>query len=262
MPKQAERDYLKKIGSSAVRYALDKPFSDADCGRYLIQLGAIMSLLPRPPARLLDLGCGTGWTSVFFAKRGYEVVGLDIAADMVRHGRARADSQDLPNLRFQIGDYEEMEFCEEFEAVVFFASLHHAVDERQALRRAFQALKPQGVCVTCEPGQGHAQTAAAREATQRYGVTEKDMPPARIIELARKAGFRRCRVVPDPLDCAAVFGGVPSANPQFGIRRLLETWAWGRRLLWLRRLWRFRSESAYRSGIVALEKDSLWRPSS
>jgi SAM-dependent methyltransferase len=214
-----------------------------------------MSFLPGPPARLLDLGCGTGWTSRFLAKRGYAVLGLDIAADMIHHGRARADRQDLPNLHFQIGDYEEMEFSEEFDAVVFFASLHHAVDEGQALRKAFQALKPRGVCVTCEPGHGHSQTSAAREAVDRYGVTEKDMPPARIIDLSREVGFCRCRVVPDPLDCACVIAGMPAAYPQSTIRRLLETCSWSRGLLWLRRLWRFRSESACRSGIVVLEKD-------
>jgi SAM-dependent methyltransferase len=255
MPKQAERDYLKKIGPSAVRYALDKPFPDPDCGRYLIQLGTVMSFLPRSPARLLDLGCGTGWTSVFFAKRGYEVLGLDIAADMILHARARADSQDLPNLTFQIGDYEEMEFTADFDAVVFFASLHHAVAEGQALRKAFQALKSRGICITCEPGRGHAETAVAREAVGHYGVTEKDMPPARITKLACEAGFRRCRVVPDPLDCACVIAEVSAAYPQSAIRRLLETSSWCRRLLWLRRLWRFRSESAYHSGIVVLEKD-------
>jgi SAM-dependent methyltransferase len=255
MPKQAERDYLKKIGPSAVRYAIDKPFSDADCGRYLIQLGAIMSFLPQPPARLLDLGCGTGWTSVFFAKQGYEVLGLDIAADMIRHARDGANSHDLPNLHFQIGDYEEMEFSEEFDAVVFFASLHHAIDEGQALRRAFQALKPQGICVTCEPGQGHSQTAAAREAVRRYGVTEKDMPPARIIELASAVGFRRCRVVPDPLDCAAVLGTAGSSMSDSGFKNLLQSSLLGRYLLRWWRLWRVCAELPSRSGIVVLEKD-------
>ena len=42
-----------------------------------------MGFLPDPPARILDMGCGGGWTSIFFAKRGYEVVGQDISQDMI-----------------------------------------------------------------------------------------------------------------------------------------------------------------------------------
>ena len=51
-------------------------------------MGIIMQLLPATPARVLDLGCGTGWTSTFLALRGYTVVGQDIAPDMLSLARA------------------------------------------------------------------------------------------------------------------------------------------------------------------------------
>jgi hypothetical protein len=41
-----------------------------------------------------------------------------------------------------------------------------------------------------EPGTGHAAAAPSVEARQRWGVTEKDMPPKTIIALARSIGFR------------------------------------------------------------------------
>src|SRR5262245_39004338 len=85
MGKQGEIDYLRNLSEPEVRHAKHKPFSDTGCGAYLMEIGAVMSLLPVPPARLLDVGCGTGWTSRFFAHRGYDVVGLDIAPDMVDH---------------------------------------------------------------------------------------------------------------------------------------------------------------------------------
>ena len=129
MTKQGEIDYLRSIGDAGRRFTINKPFSDPNCAGHLLELGAILTLLPPPPARLLDVGCGTGWTSRLFARRGYDVVGVDISPDMV--AQARRDSI-LDNLRFLVGDYEEMQFDEAFDAAVFYDSLHHALDETQA----------------------------------------------------------------------------------------------------------------------------------
>ena len=63
MGKAGEIDFLKNFGPDAVKFAMEKPFSDPNCWRYFLELGALMGLLPPPPGRLLDLGCGTGWTS-------------------------------------------------------------------------------------------------------------------------------------------------------------------------------------------------------
>jgi len=42
MPKQGEIDYVSRLTPDELRFALDKPFSDAECGRYLMELGALM----------------------------------------------------------------------------------------------------------------------------------------------------------------------------------------------------------------------------
>lgn len=53
---------------------------------------------------VLDLGCGDGTTAVPIAKLGAEVLGIDIASNLVAAGNARAAAQGLDNLRFQEGD--------------------------------------------------------------------------------------------------------------------------------------------------------------
>jgi SAM-dependent methyltransferase len=200
MAKQGEIDYLKNIGEAGVRHAVNKPFSDPDCDRFLMEIGLVLSLLPPPPGRLLDLGCGTGWTSVFFARRGYEVIGVDISSDMIDHAGRNPDARALPNLRFQVSDYEDVRFSAEFDCAVFFDALHHAVDEKLAIARTYAALKPGGTCVASEPGKGHQDAEASREAVKKWNVTEKDMPPDRVIALAREAGFREFSVYPHPFD--------------------------------------------------------------
>jgi SAM-dependent methyltransferase len=157
MAKAGEIRYLSSLDAAGQAHARNKPFSDADCGIYLMRIGAIMALLPPPPASILDLGCGTGWTSAFFAQRGYPVTGVDIAADMIAQARDRWDN--VPGLTFAVSDYEALAFAAEFDGVVFFDALHHAVDERAALAFAWHALKPGGICVTSEPGVGHANSA-------------------------------------------------------------------------------------------------------
>lgn len=53
---------------------------------------------------VLDLGCGDGTTAVPIAQLGANVLGVDIASNLVAAGNARATAQGLDNLRFQEGD--------------------------------------------------------------------------------------------------------------------------------------------------------------
>src|SRR6476659_10845818 len=64
----------------------------------------VKSLEIRPPLRVLDLGCGDGTTAVPLARRGADVVGIDIAKNLVDAGNRRAAEAGLRNLRFQEGD--------------------------------------------------------------------------------------------------------------------------------------------------------------
>lgn len=198
MPKQGEIEYLRAIGEPGLAHAMGKPFTDAGCAQMLVDIGIVMHLLPAPPASLLDLGCGTGWTSLFFARRGYDVTGQDIAPDMIAAAQSQPGRQELANLRFIVSDYESLSCEAQFDCAVFFDSLHHAVDERAALASAHRALRPGGVLVTHEPGEGHAESPSTKAAAQRYGVTEKDMPPRHIVALARDIGFRGSRILASP----------------------------------------------------------------
>jgi SAM-dependent methyltransferase len=57
-----------------------------------------------PGTKMLDLGCGDGTTALPAAQRGADVLGVDIAANLVAAGNARASAAGLDNLRFQQGD--------------------------------------------------------------------------------------------------------------------------------------------------------------
>lgn len=196
MSKDGERNYYMKLGEEGIKHSINKPFSDVNCGEFLMGIGGVMSLLPSPPAKLLDLGCGVGWTSIFFAKNGYQVTGVDISDHSISIAREQKKIEKLNNLNFLIYDYEELPFKEEFDAVVFFDSLHHAENELLALKMAYISLKANGICITSEPGKGHSTQQTSINAMDKYNVTEKDMPPAKIVKLAKKVGFKRYKVLP------------------------------------------------------------------
>ena len=54
--------------------------------------------------KVLDLGCGDGTTAIPEAKRGAEVLGVDIARNLVAAGNVRAKAEGLKNCTFQEGD--------------------------------------------------------------------------------------------------------------------------------------------------------------
>ena len=196
MPRAGELSYYERIGDAGRQHAVGKPFSDDDCGLYLLRAGALFSLLPRPPARVLECGCGTGWLAYFLARRGYDVVATDVAPDAIALANAHPVFREGNPPRFLVADSEALAFTSEFDVVVFFDALHHSLDERRALAGAFRALRPGGICIVLEPGRGHARR--SREIDAAYDVTDRDMPPSRVRRAGLAVGFRRCRVVPAP----------------------------------------------------------------
>jgi SAM-dependent methyltransferase len=61
-----------------------------------------------PGLDVLDLGCGDGTTAVPEAQLGANVLGVDIASNLVAAGNERAQALGLTNLRFQEGDASDL----------------------------------------------------------------------------------------------------------------------------------------------------------
>src|SRR5580692_2587918 len=56
---------------------------------------ALASLLPPPPARVLDCGAGTGFLSLIAARLGHSVTALDLSTAMLDRLRTAADAEQL-----------------------------------------------------------------------------------------------------------------------------------------------------------------------
>ena len=63
----------------------------------------------QPGMRVLDLGCGDGTTAIPQAQLGADVLGVDIASNLVEAGERRAKALGLDNCRFQEGDASRLD---------------------------------------------------------------------------------------------------------------------------------------------------------
>lgn len=57
--------------------------------------GALARLVPAPPARILDVGAGTGFLSLIAARLGHRVTAVDLSAEMLNRLRAKAAAEGL-----------------------------------------------------------------------------------------------------------------------------------------------------------------------
>lgn len=98
--------------------------------------------------RILDLACGFGRHSLELARRGFEVVGVDITPEYVAYASERADKEKL-NAEFQCADIRELNFQNEFDVVLNMADgaigyLENDTENRKIFEVISAALKPGG----------------------------------------------------------------------------------------------------------------------
>jgi SAM-dependent methyltransferase len=92
--------------------------------------------------RVLDLACGSGPHSIEMARRGFSVVGFDLAPELLDMARsaAEADPQEL-DVTFVEGDMREMDYEDEFDIVLSLndGAIGYFETEEENLR-AFEAI--------------------------------------------------------------------------------------------------------------------------
>lgn len=100
-------------------------------------------------ARVLDVGCGSGWASRLMAAKATSghVVGIDISDEMV--ALAKESSKQFSNASFEVASAEKLPFSDgEFSDAFSMESLYYYADMLTALREIKRVLKPGGQFVT------------------------------------------------------------------------------------------------------------------
>jgi SAM-dependent methyltransferase len=200
----AARNYVANLGDGRA-WLYRKPFDSTPHNPGFFDdvfpvLGLIQAMRVRPGGRVLDVGCGPGWTTEILAGLGYDVDGLEPAADMIAIARERLAGflrnhriDPSPAVRFHCSTLEALDLEDgAFDGILCRASLHHVVDEEAGLARCHRLLKPGGVLGISEgawiPGLRAAE-ALLDEEMRLYGTLENPFTTEYLDYLLQRHGF-------------------------------------------------------------------------
>lgn len=105
----------------------------------------------RKVSTVLDLGCGSGWLSIFLARHGYQVTGIDVAEHALELGRIWAGQENL-EIDFQVGDIADLPYPDaSFDAIVANSIFEHFTYDlaQVTIERLKQILVPGGGFIGC-----------------------------------------------------------------------------------------------------------------
>ncbi len=90
-------------------------------------------------ARLLEVGCGTGWLSTRLLDFG-DVTATDLAEEVIERAR-----QNFPDIRFLSGDFMTLDAGSSYDVVVCLETLSHVEDQAAFVARLASCLRPGGL---------------------------------------------------------------------------------------------------------------------
>jgi 2-polyprenyl-3-methyl-5-hydroxy-6-metoxy-1,4-benzoquinol methylase len=178
-------------------------------------------LRSEPPARIADVGCGTGWSSIGIAK-AYPLVtvdGFDIDAASVKEARRNAGASAVADrVKFEIRDAADPALAKSYDLVTAFETIHDMSNPVGALRAMRGLAKKGGIVVVADEKVAEDFTAPGDDLERlMYGwsavhclpvgmveagsaATGTVMRPRRLRQYAREAGFVDIEVLPVEAD--------------------------------------------------------------
>jgi SAM-dependent methyltransferase len=212
--KRGAIEYPAKLDPANRHHLLTKPFYnlankvsrwqgagiDPETQRHFGDFGNIAAALAlEPGARILDVGCGSGWLCEYFARFGYEVTGIDISPALIELARERlqrvpfaVDHETELRYRFVIHDIENAPLKETFDAIVCYDALHHFENERAVLANLASMLDYGGQLFVLEgerPPAGSATEEELRSVMREYQTLESPFDRDYLLSLLQENGF-------------------------------------------------------------------------
>jgi SAM-dependent methyltransferase len=126
--------------------------------------------------RVLDVACGTGNTAIPAARQGGAVIGVDIATNLLRQARHRADAEGL-QIEFEEGDAEDLPFPDaEFDLVMSMFGAMFAPDPEQVASELTRVCRRRGGRIAMANWTPESFTGKMFRLTSRYVPPPPELP--------------------------------------------------------------------------------------
>ncbi len=211
--KQGAVTYLRELvvdgGEQAEWFHLTKPFlGGPDFSPFWVDVFYFLDVVHRMDlgqnSRVLDVGCGPGWTVQWLAKLGHEVIGLDISQELLDIAERRMQTDPYPpyfgrpfryDLRTHDIEAEPLGLERPVDLALFESTLHHFYDPVSALRNVARDLAPDGALAVIEaaaPPVGSEWHTQNTELMARYHTIERPYTREQLLDMLELAGYGWC----------------------------------------------------------------------
>lgn len=215
----------------ADRWAKRQADIDAMMAPFTQALLGAANLSPNETLRILDVGCGSGETTLMAAGLGHDLTGVDVSTSLLNLAKARATTAGLPSIEFLLGDASNMAVDPKVDLIISRFGVMFFDDPEQAFRNLAEITKPAGrIVFVCwrSPQQNQWVTVpmSALDGLVVSGSAPQDnapgpfafADPAKISRVLSGAGYGDIKIT--PFDGDMVMGG--SRGLQDAARYLTE----------------------------------------
>jgi len=150
---------------------------------------------PKEDEKLIDLGCGIGdITYDVFKRFKLNINAIDISEKSIKYAK-----KNFEGINFEVGDMKKTRFkSNEFDIVLFAATLHHFIKRKRILKEAYRILKPEGRIFAFDPNMDSPVLRFFRESSfknTKMKTENEVLLNRRTVERElRDAGFKNIRM--------------------------------------------------------------------
>ncbi|MCK5524950.1 MAG: GNAT family N-acetyltransferase [Thiomargarita sp.] len=109
----------------------------------------LLNRFPKPPKRILDVGCGLGVMAGYLAKAGYQVVAIAPSEQLIRYAEKKHPGAEYVACGF-LDDHNQLRSPESYDIILFQESLQYFPHLAPVFEKVKQLLKPSGRVILCD----------------------------------------------------------------------------------------------------------------
>jgi len=145
--------------------------------------------------KILDVGCGTGYTACYLAKKyGCKVIGIDASKKMIDVANKKAKKMQV-DVNFKVANAHKLPFKDNTFDILIGESITAYLDKDKAIKEYFRVIKPKGIIVNMEFTWIKNPTKKLIDETSRVlGVKVNILKEEQWKSLYLKGGFKNLKI--------------------------------------------------------------------